>query len=524
MRTLFSIIIFLYGLEATQAQCYQPLYEAGKAAFAQKDYNNAIDKWQLAKGCSDAPKTNDIASKIGDARRELTAIQDAKRREEQAKADTRRREVQAKLDVQRQEEQRREEIRRKAEEAKLMAEQRKTEAEQRRLQRVEEERRIEEEERYRRQAEDETRRQRQEQQRIQEENDFSSAKRINTDEAYFKFFEKYPYSKRIDEINQGFVNAQDERVWKILSVDNLLVDYERYLSLYPKGMYAVEAAKKIAEIKTTTPEMMDVKGSKFIMGSSEGREDEKPIDEIVISDFEMSKTEITIAQFATYIEESKDTTDAERIGYSCVIQDGISKNREKVNWTCDAYGNPIKAENFNHPVLHVSWNDANRYCAWLRKKTGRYFRLPYEAEWEFAAGNGNRHTKFSWGDFTPLDKNAGNLLDASNDGTLLSSISFEGFKDGFVTTAPVGSFEANDFGLQDMTGNVWEWCSDYYDATFYNTRPVHKNPKGNAYGSLRVMRGGSWATSPYQARVTNRNSLLPNVSNYFTGFRVVLSK
>jgi formylglycine-generating enzyme len=524
MRILFSIIILLFGLETTQAQCYQPLYDAGKASYAQKDYNDAIEKWQLAKGCSDAPKGNDIASKISDARREIAAIQDAKRRDEQAKTDARRREVQAKLDAQRQEEQRKEEARRKAEEAKVLAEQRKADAEQRRLQREEEQRRLEEEEKARRQAEDDLRRQRLEQLRIQEDNDFAEAKRINTDDSYLKFFEKYPLSKRIDEINQGFINAQDDRVWKKLSVDNMLIDYEQYLKLFPKGIHSEEATKKIAQIKITMPEMMDVKGSKFIMGSTDGREDEKPIDEIIISDFEMSKTEITLAQFAAYIEETKDTTDAERIGYSCVIQDGISKNREKINWTHDAYGNTIKPENFNHPVLHVSWNDAKRFCAWLRSKTGRYFRLPYEAEWEYAAGNGNRHTKYSWGDFTPLDKNGGNLLDASNDGTLLSTTSFEGYKDGFVTTAPVASFEPNDFGLHDMTGNVWEWCSDYYDATFYNTRPVYKNPKGNAYGSLRVMRGGSWATSPYQARVTGRNSLLPEASNYFTGFRVVVSK
>jgi formylglycine-generating enzyme len=524
MRTILLIPFFLLAHWHIMAQCYQPLYEKGKDAFAAKNFSEAISNWQDAKQCPDAPKSNDVAAKIADARREINAIQDAKRREDQAKADARRREVQNKLDAQRQEEQRKEEARRKAEEAKLLVEQRKAEAEQRRLQREEEERRLEEEERYRRQAEDDLRRQRLEQLRIQEDNDFADAKRKNTDEAYLKFFEKYPFSKRVDEINQGFINAQDERIWQILAVDNLLVDYERYLKLYPKGIHAEEATKKIAGIKVTTPEMMEVKGSKFIMGSSDGRDDEKPIDEIIISDFEMSKTEITLAQFAAYIEETKDTTDAERIGYSCVIQDGISKNREKTNWTCDAFGNPIKSENFNHPVLHVSWNDAKRYCAWLRNKTGRYFRLPYEAEWEYAAGNGKRHTKYSWGDFTPLDKNGGNLLDVSNDGTMLSTTSFEGFKDGFVTTSPVASFEPNDFGLNDMTGNVWEWCSDYYDATFYNTRPVYKNPKGNAYGSLRVMRGGGWATSPYQARVTNRNSLLPETSNYFTGFRVVVSK
>ena len=524
MRTFLSILLIFFSLKTATAQCYQPLYEAGKSAFAQKDYSDAIDKWQLAKGCSDVPSGNDIASKISDAKREIAAIRDAKNREDQARVDAKRRDEQAKLDAKRREEQAVEERRRKAEEAKILADQRKTEQVERQRLREEEERRIEEETRQRLLAEEAARQRRLEQVRLAEENDFKEAKRVNTDDAYIKFFEKYPFSNRIDAINKGFIDAHDDRIWKSLTVDNLLIDYEKYLKLFPKGIHADEAQKKIADIKITMPEMMDVLGSKFIMGSSEGREDEKPIDQISVSDFEMSKTEITVAQFAAYIEETKDTTDAERTGFSCVIQKGISRNREKVNWTCDVFGIPRTPDQFNHPVLHVSWNDANKYCAWLRKKTGRYFRLPYEAEWEYAAGNGKRHTKYSWGDFSPLDKKAGNLLDAANDGTLLSVEGFEGFKDGFLNTAPVASFEANDLGLHDMTGNVWEWCADYYDNSFYNTRPVYKNPKGNPFGSLRVMRGGAWTTSPYQARVTSRNSLMPEASNYFTGFRVVVTK
>jgi formylglycine-generating enzyme len=524
MRTIFLIQILLLTYCSVNAQCYQPLYEKGKDAFSAKSYSEAISNWQDAKQCPDAPKGNDIPSRIQDARREIAAIQDAKNREDQARAEARRRDVQNKLDAQRQEEQRKEEARRKAEEAKMLAEQRKAEAEQRRLEREAEERRLEEEERQRREIAESARLARLEQIRIQEDNDFAEAKRINTDDAYLKFFGKYPFSKRIDEINQGFINAQDEKVWKMLSADNILVDYERYLKLFPKGLFAEEAKKRVVAVRLAMPEMLDVKGGKFIMGSSDGQNDERPIDEINVSDFEMSKTEITVAQFAAYVEETQDTTDAEKVGFSCVIQDGVSKNRSKVNWTCDAEGNLLKPEQFNHPVLHISWNDASRYCAWLKRKTGRYFRLPYEAEWEYAAGNGKRHTKYSWGDFSPFEKTGGNLLDASNDAGMLSKLIFEGFKDGFSMVAPVGSFDPNDFGLHDMTGNVWEWCADYYDATFYNTKPVYKNPKGSPYGSMRVMRGGGWATSPHQARVACRNNMLPEVSNYFTGFRIVVSK
>ena len=523
MRNFLSILFLLCSLKAVQAQCYQPLYDAAQASFSQKDYNGAIEKWQLAKGCSDAPTSNDIASKIQDARREIAAIQEAKKRD-----------VQNKLDAQRREEQEKEERRRRAEEAKILTEQRKAEAEQRRLEREAEQRRLEEEEQQRRLAEEAARQARAEQLRIQEENDFKEAKRINTDESYLSFMEKYPYSRRVDDINQGFINAYDDRLWKALTVDRFLIDYEKYLNLFPTGLHAEEAKKAVANIRATIPTMIYIKGGKFIMGSSEGRDDEKPIDEIIVGDIEMSKTEITVAQFAAYIKETKDSTDAERMGFSCVIQSGISKNREKVNWRCDAYGNTRAADQYNHPVLHVSWNDVNKYCAWLRKKTGRYFRLPYEAEWEYAAGNGARHTKYSWGDFTPFDKNGGNLLTTSkddgkdgkvgNDDILLSKVSFETFKDGFNSTSPVGSYETNEIGLSDMTGNVWEWCADYYDATFYNTKPVYKNPKGNIIGTLRVIRGGGWTTSPYQARVTCRNSLMPEMSNYFTGFRVVVSK
>lgn len=177
------------------------------------------------------------------------------------------------------------------------------------------------------------------------------------------------------------------------------------------------------------------------------------------------------------------------------------------------------------PVIHVSWNDAKAYCEWLSEKSGQTYRLPTEAEWEYAAGNGAKHTKYSWGNGQPYGKKAGNLADetgaeAFNCNKTADSI-FLGYDDGYKSTAPVGSFLPNDIDLYDMTGNVWEWCSDWKGD--YSSG-IQTNPQGPSMGSGRVFRGGSWGDSPLYCRVAGRDDGAPHGRVSIVGFRIARTK
>ena len=195
-----------------------------------------------------------------------------------------------------------------------------------------------------------------------------------------------------------------------------------------------------------------------------------------------------------------------------------------VNWHHDPDGTTAKD---NHPVINISWNDARAYCDWLNRKTGKTYRLPTEAEWEYAASNGSKHTKFSWGNSDPSGKKGGSLADetgaAKYNWTKNATNIFIGYTDGYVNTAPAGSFDPNNFGLYDMTGNVWEWCSDWYGSDYYANSPS-KDPTGPSSGSCRVLRGGSWFSVPLYCRVAFRDFVAPGYRNFHSGFRLARTK
>jgi formylglycine-generating enzyme required for sulfatase activity len=195
-----------------------------------------------------------------------------------------------------------------------------------------------------------------------------------------------------------------------------------------------------------------------------------------------------------------------------------------INWRFDAAGNLRNSEENTHPVIYVSWNDAQAYCDWLSKKTGKNYRLPSEAEWEYAAGNGNKHSKYSWGDGLPSGTKGGNVADekAANklNWTKNESNIFVGYDDGYVYTAPVGKYAPNELGLYDMTGNVWEWCLDWYDKNYYSTSSS-RNPVNNSVATTRVLRGGSWYSNPQGSRVAYRDYSTPDNRSGNFGFRVV---
>lgn len=269
----------------------------------------------------------------------------------------------------------------------------------------------------------------------------------------------------------------------------------------------------------------------FVMGdSSDDRnrgDGEWPLHTVETDEFWMDATTVTNHDFARFVAASGYRTDAEKWGFSAVFHLAISAPAEDVMGS--APGTPwwlgVRGADWahpggrlssidglsDHPVVHVSWNDAIAYCDWA----GR--RLPTEAEWERAARGGTDSTKYPWGN------------DEIDDGDWRANI-FQGSfpsvntaDDGWATTAPVRTFRPNGYGLWQMVGNVWEWCSDWFDPSYYEVSPS-RNPTGPVNGTSRVIRGGSYLChNSYCNRYRNsaRSANTPDSSMGNTGFRTV---
>jgi len=266
--------------------------------------------------------------------------------------------------------------------------------------------------------------------------------------------------------------------------------------------------------------MVFVKGGCFEMGcgnwTSDCYDDEKPVHEVCVEDFYMGRYEVTVGEFRKFVNETSYKTDAEKEG-GCYVWTGSEWSKK--NGT--SWGNPGFAPTERDPVVCVSWNDANQYFKWLNKgsSTSKY-RLPTEEEWEYAARSGGKKVKYAWGNGDPYinGRKAANIADEFSKKKFNWSPIWEGYDDGYAYTAPVGSFAPNELGLYDMTGNVWEWCSDWYGEDYYGKSPKH-NPKGPGSGSDRVLRGGSWGDNPRSVRASGRNGGDPGGRDNGSGFR-----
>lgn len=257
--------------------------------------------------------------------------------------------------------------------------------------------------------------------------------------------------------------------------------------------------------------------------------DEAPVHKVRITRaFYMGRFEVTVGQFRRFLQASGYVPESVAdgtggYGYNPAYDGETSASGDAFEGRDTRYSwqNPGFPQTDDHPVVNVSWNDAQALAAWLSRLEGRRYRLPTEAEWEYACRAGTR-TRYHNGD-DPQD-----LLAVANVFDSTSAANWPRWQkqalagsDGLAFTAPVGSFAPNAFGLHDMHGNAWEWVSDWYGEDYYATSPVD-DPQGPASANVHVRRGGSWHTWAFYARSSYRNWNTASTRYPLVGMRLVL--
>ena len=266
--------------------------------------------------------------------------------------------------------------------------------------------------------------------------------------------------------------------------------------------------------------MVLVPGGVYRMGSTEGREDEKPPHDVSVDAFYIDRHEVSVGQFERFVARTGYMSEAEKRRGAYVLDPATGSWAfvQGVSWR-----DPGFAQTKDHPVVCVTFNDAAAYAEWAGK------RLPTEAEWEKAASwefkaVTSRKRLYAFGDEVPRKgARVGNFADETFAKTFAGWRTIDGYDDGFEYTAPLGSFPAalSANGTADMSGNVAEWCWDWYDEDFYADTAAAKNPSGPASGTNRVLRGGSWHGAADELRTTRRAKAAPAASSTAIGFRCV---
>ncbi|MCW5212766.1 formylglycine-generating enzyme family protein, partial [Desulfobulbus sp. TB] len=293
-------------------------------------------------------------------------------------------------------------------------------------------------------------------------------------------------------------------------------------------------AKKVEEFEPTWfrdplqdgglgPAMVPIEGGSFRMGDIQGlgQNDEKPVHEVSVDAFALGRHEVTVGEFRAFIEQS---------GYQLKENSGCYVDQDKTgDWEeleAAGWDRPFFAQSDDQPVVCVSWEDATAYAQWLSEQTGQQYRLPTEAEWEYAARAGTETIRY-WGD------DADDACGFANVGDIAFGLYYPSKKkgkhnclDGWIYTAPTGSLDPNGFSLYDMMGNAWEWTADWYDEKYYAVSPAKgpvTNPQGptEGTGTGRVFRGGGLSSFPVNVRSAFRMFEVPAYRNFLSGFRLV---
>ena len=222
------------------------------------------------------------------------------------------------------------------------------------------------------------------------------------------------------------------------------------------------------------PELIAIPGGEYDMGQADGRAEERPVHRVCVSPFSLARFQVTNAQYDLFVHSARRKP---------------PRFREEPDFRLPA-----------QPVVGPAWLDAVEYCQWLSAKTGHPFRLPTEAEWEWAARGGLTGKLYPWGDEPPRSR--------------------PGYSKRWLRApATVGLSVPNGYGLFDMCENVHEWCSDWYDPDYYAASP-RENPSGPASGTRRSSRGGAWRHQIKIARCAARSSIPPQLEYSDYGFRV----
>lgn len=298
------------------------------------------------------------------------------------------------------------------------------------------------------------------------------------------------------------------------------IDLATYYGLFRPGQVFTDAL----HYGGRGPEMVVVPHGGFLMGAADdeaGAADaEKPAHYVRFDrGFAMARHPVTVGEFRRFVQATQYRPRATRRGHSIVYDErsGNFVRRSGVDWQSDYAGDPASDD---MPVLHVSVYDAEAYAEWLAGQTGRGYRLPSEAEYEYALRAGQQG-RYPWGNAQP-PRGVANLTggnDRSPSGRSWNN-AFIGYGDGYWGPAPVGRFRANAFGLKDLDGNTSEWVGDCWHAS-YRRAPADGAAWFNPGCRSRVVRGGSWASSPAQARAAWRSSSDSDMTNARVGFRVV---
>lgn len=231
--------------------------------------------------------------------------------------------------------------------------------------------------------------------------------------------------------------------------------------------------------------------------------------------FYIGQFEVSVGQFRKFIESTNYKTDSERDGKGWGFhRDGNFEQDAKYSWR-----NPGYEQTDDHPVVNVSWNDAVKFCDWLSQQEDKSYRLPTEAEWEYACRAGTA-THYSFGNYPEGLAAAGNAIDKTAVTKFRHWENAIQSSDGYIAAAPIGSFKANPWELFDMHGNVCEWCHDWHAK--YPENDTSSDPTGPPAGTRRIHRGGGWHLSAADCRSANRYADVPQARGCDIGFRVVL--
>ena len=335
----------------------------------------------------------------------------------------------------------------------------------------------------------------------------------------------------------------DHEAWKSAEKCGTAACFRAYLKRHPQGQYAEMARARLESVvapptpapavpvaapatpsrPSLEPAMVRIPAGCFQMGSpgsETGRDEDERQHRVCVEGFEIGQNEVTVGEFKRFVNATGHRTDAERNAggkegcFAWSATDGKEAWRAGLSWRNLGF-----TQRDNYPVVCVSWNDAVAYTAWLSRETGQSYRLPTEAEWEYAARAGTTTARY-WGEDPDQACRYANVADQTQELNIGSWPRKHECNDGYWYPAPVGRFRANDWRLNDMLGNVWEWTCSAYDKDYSG---AEKECNFKDTSGPRSFRGGSWNGSPNEVRSTDRLGLMPTVRLLFIGFRLARS-